>query len=190
MCKRIQSGIFYSVIILLTACSSADKAGSGMENIFRKEIITPSTADKVYLNEIINRTDNAGLPDEIMTRLKTRINFGGRLIVVNDAAQSDIEMNLEIFLLTIQPLKFDTTGNPVQKKMRALVSVSVINAKNKNVILKGKEVEGILLFSDITPPVMDMYSATAALADILSERIISVLMTGWYKKGVIPSKTE
>lgn len=176
--------------MVLLSCASEDKASSSLENILRKEVITPSTTGRVYIGPVVNRTDNSGLPEEIITRLRNRISFEGRFIVVNEPGQSDIEMDLEIFLYTLQPMKFDTAGNQIQKKMRALVSVSIFNSKSGNVILKGKEVEAILLFSEIIPPVMDMYSATASLADMLSERIMSVLMTGWYKKGVIPTKTE
>lgn len=177
-------------MIALLSCTSEDKAFSGLENIFRKEVITPATAGRIYLGPVVNKTDNPGLSDEIITRLKNRISFEGRFVVVNEPGQGDIEMDLEIFLFTLQPVKFDTSGNQIQEKMRALVSVTIFNSKNGNVILKGKEIEAILVFSEIIPPVMDMYSATASLADMLSERILSVLMTGWYKKGVIPSKRE
>jgi hypothetical protein len=190
MRKGIKAIILYLFIISVTACTSANKDSSVLDNFFRKEVITPVTAGRVYIRPVIDKTGNSGLSDELMTRLKTRINFEGRLVVVHDPAQSDVEMNLEIFLFTIQPLKFDSAGNIIQKKMRTLVSVSVFNTKNRNVILKGKEVEGILNFSEINPPVMDLYSATAAMADILTGRISAVLVTGWYKGGVIPVKPE
>jgi len=190
MIKRVQPAILFFFVILLTTCSSENKKISGLENFFRKEVITPTTANRVYVNPIIDKTGQSELPDEIMTRLKSRINFQGRLTVANSIEQSDIEMNIEIFLFTIQPLKFDTMGNVIQNKMRALVSVSVINSKNKNIILKGKEVEGIVVFSETIPPIMDVYSANVALANILTERITTVLIKGWYKGGIIPSKTQ
>lgn len=184
------TGIISLLIILSAACSSADKGSADVLSIFSGEPITPGAAKKIFINPILNKTDNTVLPGELTQPLKNRINFEGRLIVVESTEQSEMEVNLEIFSFTIKPYTFDTSGNPVEKQMRAIVFVSLFNSKNKKAILKDKEVEAIVVFSEIKPPVKDEYSAIVALASILSERITSVITTGWYKDGIIPSVTK
>jgi hypothetical protein len=183
-------GIISFLVILSAACSSANKESSDILNIFSGEPIIPGAAKKIYINPILNRTDNTVLPDELIQPLKNRINFEGRLLVAGSIEQSDLEVNLEIFSLTVKPYTFDTSGNPIEKQMRTIVFVSIFNSKNNKALLKYKEVEAIVVFSEIKPPVMDEYNAIVALANILSERITSVITTGWYKDGILPSVTK
>jgi hypothetical protein len=189
--RKINPCIVISLLVILSAaCASADKRSADILSIFSGEPITPGAAKKIYINPILNKTDNTVLPDELIQLLKNRINFEGRLIVVESEERSEMEVNLEIFSLTVKPYTFDTSGNPIEKQMRTIVFVSLFNSKNKKAILKDKEVEAVIVYSEIKPPIKDEYSAILALANILSERITSVITTGWYKDGIIPSVTK
>jgi hypothetical protein len=186
--NRFLSFIIVSFLLIIqAACSSSENKSSELTGIFNKEVLTPGASKKIFFSPVQNRTGNSVLSDELMVRLKKRIIFEGRLSIAENQEQSDMTVNLEILLFIIENLKFDTTGNAIQKRIRSLAGISIINSKNNNPYFKGKEVEAIVVFSEFNPPIVDEYSATCTAADILSERILSVIMTGWYKNGVIPS---
>lgn len=179
-------------MLILTACGPLDPrqaapAGSVLKGI-NGEPVVPRSANRIFIPSFINGTSHASLSEQLTLRLREHINTGGRLITVNRKSAADLELTGRIKIYELQPIRYNTAGEPVLKRLHISVLIWLKDIKSEKIIFHNIKVRAFETFSDREAPVRSEIQVRDSVLEQLSRRIVVTTLKGWYTE--LMSRTE
>lgn len=180
---RTVNYIFLLIISSLAiSCSATGSGNTQVSDIFKGTRPLPEGYRKVFINSIEGESIDHAIRETVYSSLKESINKNDQLTVVELSEESDIILNVKITWFSSEPVKYNSLGVVEERRLRMVSVISLVFTKTGETRWRDKSVESELIFSDVKIPVMSEYRALELLSDKLSERIISVILTGWYRE--------
>lgn len=177
--KGLKLIILFTVIIF-SNCSTAGESDSSVLNVFKGNRMLPDGVSRIYIDEIFDGDINSSIKETFGIVLREKINTNSSLYLVDSSEKSDLTMRVRLTGYSSKPVKFTSSGEVIETKLRLDAYVRLIYTSTGEEKLRNKLVESELVYSDKNPPIMSEYSAMTALTEQLAQRIISVITTGWY----------
>ena len=178
----LKLSVLFSAFII-TACSSAGPDDSSVSKVFKGNRMLPEGVSRIYLDETTDGSVDRTAKDTFDIVLRRRINFNKQLSLMDTPDKSDLVLKVRLTGYTIKPVKYNTSGEAVQKKISLNAYVHMIYIPTGEEKIRNKLVESELIYSDKNPPIMSDYNAITSLTDILAERVVSVVTTGFYNEN-------
>lgn len=170
-------------VIILSACSNGEKRQAMLSETFTGNRLLPEGVSRIYIDEITDGSVNSTVKETFDIVLRRRINLNQQLSLINSPDKSDLLLKIRLSGYSLKPVKYNTSGEVIQKKIRLDAYVQMIYIPTGEEKIRNKMVRSELIYSDKNPPVMSDYSAATALTDLLAERIVSVATTGFYDEN-------
>lgn len=184
--KRVRSLSRLIILIssfLFTSCASVENNSvSVISKTFRGEEILHEGINRIYIEKISNGNIDSSIPVTLESSLKRRINIEGRLTVVDDISASDAILRVRIVKVISEPFDYDSSGRPGKKRIRIDSAVSLIYTRTGLERISRSEVYADDVYSTGGASTASEYREISGLTDKLSEKIISVIYTGWYRE--------
>jgi hypothetical protein len=183
--KKHPAACCVSIILFIALGCSSDirKDGMTVEKIIDSlegEPVVPREANRIYITLPVNTAGVRNLSSMLFDKIKEYISLEGRLGVVSDESSSDLRLDVRIALYTIERLRFDAIGRPVQKRMRVTTDVRLVNLRKKKVIFWEADIQAFKVYSDLEPPIETEAQVLEYVLVDLAKRITSKTVTGWY----------
>lgn len=150
--------------------------GDFLKKYFEGGKFVPDTAIRIFILPPGGADSNRGFNDELLRRLKSRINLDGRFAVVDDEKASDLVLAVAVSRYEEQNLTFDASGRALTRRISVVLHVNLNEYATGRAIVKGKETDSLIVFDAEKSIISDIHRA---LADRLSGNIISIILTGW-----------
>jgi hypothetical protein len=172
------------MFVLAAGCSNniRDTVGTAEKIIdsFEGVPVVPQYANRIFINQPANSTGLQILAPRLYDKIKEHISLEGRLGVVPDDSISDLRLEVRIVQYTIERLRYDAVGRPVQKRMRITADVRLLNLKKKKLIFWEADIQAFRVFSELEQPIETEVQVREYVLDDLAKRITSKTITGWY----------
>jgi len=172
------------MFVLAAGCSNniRDTVGTAEKIIdsFEGVPVVPQYANRIFINQPANSTGLQILAPRLYDKIKEHISLEGRLGVVPDDSISDLRLEVRIVQYTIERLRYDAVGRPVQKRMRITADVRLLNLKKKKLIFWEADIQAFRVFSELEQPIETEVQVREYVLDDLAKRITSKTVTGWY----------
>ncbi len=185
-----------NITALMIVCfTGAGCAGTGREsgmqvnrviNTINGEPVVPREANRILIHDFTFHGDHAVLVNKLTLRVRDLIARDGRLGVVTSGEIHDLLLTGGLMLYQVRPLKYDSMGIPVKKRMRMAVFVRLINVKNDREIFRDPDVQAFEEFSDNVPPITSEMAIQDAVVENLAKRISRKVISGWYTELLSP----
>ena len=169
------------MFFLIFSCSSGDKRDSVISKTFKGTRMLPDAVNRIYINKISSENVSSAVKDVFEYSLRKCINLNQKLDLVESPEKSDLIVKILLTGYSSVPVKFNSSGIAEETKLRLDSFVWITAAATGEDRVKNKKVESEYLYSGIKPPVMSEFKAITFLSDLLAERIVSVMSTGWYQ---------
>lgn len=168
------------VIAFFSACSSGGEVNSVISQTFKGDRLLHEGVNRIYIDKIYDGNISDAVKDIFKSSLGTRINLSKKLAVVDSPEKSDLILKVMLTGFSSEPVKFNSLGTIEEKKLRIDSFIWLISPLTGEEQLRKKRVVSEQFYSEVNPPVMSEYRAISLLTDQLSDRIVSVIITGWY----------
>jgi hypothetical protein len=155
---------------------------------FTGEPVIPREANKIFVRDFENGKTAGSLAGRLTIRVKELIASDGRLGVVEDETMADLSLQGKMVSYELQALKFDEMGTVIEKRMRSVVRLRLIDVMHGRDVFTNERVESFVVFSDRVPPVESESGAQDRLLEEMSKRIVAQAVTGWYTKYMTPAE--
>lgn len=180
MIKNFIPFLISVLVLLLTAgCSSGS---SILSQAFEGTELIPSDVSRICIVEITNYSSREEIPEILKSELKRRINTGGRLYLTDDTDSCDIKTRITLLPLITDPLGFNAAGIPEERRIRVDALVTVEHASTGKEVMKNRETYAEYIYRVTGRGAISEYRGITGLTEKLSERLLSVITTGWYKE--------
>jgi len=170
--------LFISIIFL--GCSSGEKSTSVLTKTFKGTRFLSGSVNRIYIDKISDGNINSMVMDTFASSLRNRINLNKNLSVVDSPDDSDLILKVWLAGYSSEPVKINSSGIVEERKLRIDSFVRLISTSTGEEKIKKKYVDSVQYYSEINPPVTSEFKAVTALTDLLSDRVVSVVITGWY----------
>lgn len=186
-----KSGFLFLAAALLfsaTGCLpgfSGDHLADSPEH-FSKEPVIPRQADTISLSIVENRTKNSHIPEILHFRVNESLRKEGRLIPVSPEDNPDLSAYIRVLGYSIHNIDFNSHGEPVKKRMRISVTITLAETHPEKIIIRSSPVETFREYSEIQFPAETEKSALNNLLIHLADRITARITTGWYTEYMTP----
>jgi hypothetical protein len=181
---------FVFIAILLTGCFSTDKQkDSSVKDVlktFEGEPVVPREANKIFISEFSNFTDQPSISIKLTSRLKEQIISDGRLAVVTESNITDLLLKGMITAYQVQPVKYNGFDKPVKKRLRIVASIKLFDIKKEKEIFFDGNIQAFEEFSDVIPPITSEIQIQDKVLDDLAKRIALKSIDGWYTRLLTP----
>jgi hypothetical protein len=136
------------VILALTCACATD--GPDMSYKPTPQIL-PANIQRIALRQIANKTQQFGLEDKFLIRVRDEFLRDGRYpILPESSADGVVHITITRYILT--PIQYDSNLIPTAYKLRILVDLTFVD-RSKNVALwEEPNLEGVLTFPALTLP--------------------------------------
>lgn len=163
------------LLLVCTGCSFLHNGSAITEQIEGGKII-PDSASRIYIKPVNGRISDPEFKDVFLTRLKSAINLDGRLAVTSGESGADIILEVEVTEFSEQVMAFDNTGRPVKVRISVVVKVSMRVTDTGREKVSGRTTDVNIVY-EVDKSVRS--DVLRALADMCSERVVSIIHTGW-----------
>ena len=184
----IKSRLLICITLFTFACTGKGSEGDNLRKIFPGEPVVPREANRLLIPFPVNNTGIPLLQEKLRQRMITLNSIDHRLSVVNQGEEADIELDITILELQLQPVKTDTLGQVEKKRVRITASIVLKNLRRGTVILRDSEIQSFREYSDRIPPVESDDTARDTALDILAQRITAKVQRGWYTEYLTPEE--
>lgn len=167
---------------LIEGCSLSRGSNSIISRTFEGTELIPGDVNRICITEIANGTSREEIPEMLRSEIRRRINAGGRLYLTDDIGTCDIKVRITLLPLISEPLGFNAAGMPEERRIRVDVLVAMEHASTGKVVMKNRETFAEFIYRVTGKGSISEYRGITGLTEKLSERIISVITTGWYKE--------
>lgn len=168
------------LIVLTQSCSAGGAGDSVLSKTFKGTRLLPDAVNRIYIEKISGGNIDASVIDSFDYSLRKKVSLNKKLSMVDSAEKSDVILTVKLARFSSKILKFNSSGIAEEKKLKLDSYVWLAATSNGELRIRKKLVESELFYSDTKPPVVSEYKAIAGLTDILAERVVSVVSTGWY----------
>ncbi len=162
------------------SCSTAGSEKIGLSDIFRGNRPLPEGYRSVYIENVQGDSIDKTVRESALTSIRNRINSSSQLSLSGSSAKSDILLIVRITWFSSEPVKFNALGIAEERRLRIAAIVTLKFTGTSASESRGKVVEAEQIYSDTKLPAVSEYRAVELLSDKLAERIVSVIITGWY----------
>jgi hypothetical protein len=142
--KKIRSVLGYAIIIFVALVSGCASPYTPAPQIL------PAHIRKIFISPIINNTTQYGLEEKLKLRITDEFIRDGRLEVVNDEAQSNGNLVVEITRYILQPITYDQNLVTQQYKLWILLNAYFVDKVDNVTLWKEPNLEGIQIFYNAT----------------------------------------
>lgn len=183
MMKKIflLSVISVAFFAVISGCSSAQRDTSIISGAFDGTALIPADVSRLCVEEIENRSSRDEIPGMLMSELRRRFNFSGRLYLTDDISSCDVKLRITLLPLITEPLDFNSAGIPEQRRLRLDALITMTHSSTGDEVMKNREAYAEVVFRVAGRDSISEYRGITGLTEKLSERIISVITTGWFK---------
>lgn len=178
-----RSGWKFAVIIaviILSACSNGEKRKAMLSETFTGNRLLPEGVSRIYIDKVTDGSVDSTAKETFDVVLRRRINLNPQLSLIDTPDNSDLILKIRLTGYSLEPVKYNTSGEVIQKKIRLDAYVRMIYVPTGEEKIRNKLVQAELKYSDKNPPITSDYSATTSLTALLADRIVSVATTGFY----------
>ena len=138
--------------------------------------LIPDSASRIFIRPFNDAGADPEFNEELMRRLKNRINLDGRLAVVTTEGESDLVLDPGLSHYEEQNVTFNPSGRVVKRRISLTVSVGLSETATGKIILKNREKELYIEFDPDRAIIAEVYRE---LADKTSAAVLSIIFTGW-----------
>jgi hypothetical protein len=147
--------------------------------VLQSKPLPPSAVKRLALLPIVNKTQQSGLEDALMTRTRDEFLRDGRCPLVPEAQAEDV-VRITLTRYLNVPIQYDSTLTPTDYKMTIRADVELLDAKKRDQPLwKEKELDEILTYA--APTLAGGFTepqAQVEIWDIMSRDIARGVMEG------------
>lgn len=160
------------LIVLLAACG-ADVAYNPTP------LLLPQRVQRLALRPITNKTQQFGLEDKLLLRVRDEFLRDGRYpLVPEPESQGVVLITISRYILTA--VQYDATQAATAYKLRILVDVEFVDKTSNQILWEEKNLEGILSFPAQTlRGGLSEEQAREQIWDILSRNIVRRVVYGY-----------
>ena len=169
-------------VMILSVCSNGEKRDAIISETFKGNRLLPEGVSRIYIDEVSDGSINSTAKETFDIVLRRRINLNPQLSLIDTPDNSDLVLKLRLTGYSSKPVKYNESGEVIEKKLRLNAYVHMIYIPAGEEKIRNKLVESELVYSDKNPPIMSEYNAITSLTDLLAERIVSVVTTGFYNE--------
>lgn len=188
--KSIPVSVILIFFTMFTSCSSNNKKNDPVvKNVlssFKGEPVVPREANKIHITEFHNLTTQTAISEKLTLKIKEQINLDGRLAVVTESEQADLEVKGILTDYQVQPVKFNGFDKPERKRLRIIASIKLNDLKRNREIFFERGIQAFEEFSEIIPPIASEIQIRDKVLDDLAKRISLQIINGWYTKLMTP----
>jgi len=113
--------------------------------------ILPQNIQRIALRQPINKTQQFGLEDKLLLRVRDEFLRDGRYPVLPEASADGVVL-ITITRYILSPIQFDTNLIPTAYKLRVLVDLSFIDRSKNTALWEEPNLEGVLTYPAATLP--------------------------------------
>jgi len=175
--------IIFFTLAVFSSCSTWENVNSILSQTFKGNRLLPEGVSRIYIDKVSDGSISSTVKESFESSLKKRINFSGKLSLVETPENSDLTLKISLFGFSSAPIKFDSSGKAVENKLRLYAHVWINASSTGEEKVKRIKVEAWQFYSEINPPIMSEFNAITGLTDQMAERIVSVVITGWYREN-------
>ncbi len=168
------------IYITIPGCLAGEKNASVLEKTFKGNRLLSEGVNRIYIDKISDGYINSIVIESVDSSLRNKINLNKNLSVVNSPEFSDMILKVWLTSYISEPVKFNSSGIIEERRLKIDSFICLISSTTGEEIIKKKYIDSVQFYSDVIPPVTSEFKAITGLTDMLSERIVSVLITGWY----------
>ena len=141
--------------------------------------IIPQHVQRIALKPIVNKTQQFGLEDKLMLRVRDEFLRDGRYpLVPEPESQGIVWITISRYILTA--VQYDSTQAATAYKLRILVDLQFIDKSTNQILWEEKNLEGILSFPSSTLRAgLTEEQAREKIWDILSRNIVKRVVDGF-----------
>jgi len=169
-------------LFIFVSCIPSSGSDPVFNRVLKGNRVIPDGVSRIYTDEITGRDISDNVMDSFRRSLRRQINSSDKISGTDSPGDSDMTLRVLIDEFYLDPVKINSLGVVVEKKMRIVAYMYLKYTKTDEECLSNKKVESEVVYSEVNIPIMTEYKALTLLTDQLSERIIAVITTGWYLK--------
>ncbi|MCL1864293.1 MAG: hypothetical protein FWF73_00590 [Spirochaetes bacterium] len=169
-------------LLISVSCATISESEPVFNQVLKGNRVIPDGVSRIYVEQILVTDISGNVMDSFKSSLRRQINSSDKISAADSQGESDMSLRVLLDEFYCEPVKFNLSGVVVEKKMRIVAYMYLKYTKTGEECLNNKKVESEVVYSEVNIPVMSEYKALTLLTDQLSERIISVITTGWYLK--------
>ena len=141
--------------------------------------ILPQHVQRLALRPIVNKTQQFGLEDKLLLRVRDEFLRDGRYPLVPEAeSQGIVAITISRYILTA--VQYDPTQAATAYKLRILVDLQFVDRSTNQILWEEKNLEGILSFPAQTlRSGLSEEQAREQIWDILSRNIVKRVIDGF-----------
>ena len=180
--RHILLKCFLILPLLTGACVPNSESDPVFKQVLKGNRVIPDGVSRIYVDEITCRDISDNIMDSFKTSLRRQMNSSDKISAAASPDNSDIMLRILLDEFYSDPVKINSLGLVIEKKMRIVAYMYLKYTKTDEEFLSNKKVESEIVYSEVNIPIMSEYKALTLLTDQLAERIIAVTTTGWYLK--------
>ncbi len=162
-------------ILFMSGCSLFHN-GDTLDRQLEGGQFVPDSASRLFIKPVKGVDADPAFTDELVRRLKSRVNLDGRLSVTEEEKTSDLTLAMKVTVYGEQDISFDSAGRPVKRRISLTLGITLAETKSGREIIRWKEVDSGIVFEMEKSILREVYRS---LAESTSEKILSVILTGW-----------
>lgn len=166
----------------ISGCAQSQNNKSIIAQAFDGTELIPADVNRICITEVTNNSSYDDIPKILKSDMKRKINTGGRLYLTDDINSCDVRISITLLPLLSEPLNFNASGIPREKRLRIDALVTMEHASTGIQVIKNRDTYAEFIYSVTGRDSISEYRGITGLTEKLSERIISVITTGWYKE--------
>ena len=137
---------------LIVAAFAAACASDGPDMTYKPTPqILPANIQRIALRQIVNKTQQFGLEDKLLIRVRDEFLRDGRYPLLPEAsADGVVHITISRYILT--PIQYDAQLVPTAYKLRVLVDLAFIDRSKNATLWEEPNLEGVLTYPASTLP--------------------------------------
>lgn len=169
---------------IISGCTSAQQGSTAISKIFDGKELIPENANVLCVEDIINNSTRPEIPGILMSELRKRFNTGGRLYLSDGNTLCDVKILITLMPLKTELLGYNASGIPEERRLRSDALVTLIHTSTGVEVFRNRETYAEYRYRVAGKGSISDYQGISGLTEILAERIVSLINTGWFKEGL------
>lgn len=141
--------------------------------------ILPANIQRIALRQVVNKTQQFGLEDKLLLRVRDEFLRDGRYPLLPEAsADGVVHITITRYILT--PIQYDSNLIPTAYKLRILVDLTFVDRSKNAALWEEPNLEGVLTFPALTlPGGRSEEQAREQIWDVLARDIVTRVVQGF-----------
>ncbi len=180
--KTTVLSIIITTSVIISGCASSQQDSSSISKVFDGKVLIPDDANVLCVDNLINNSTRQEIPAILLPELRKRFNTTGRLYLSEDRTRCDVKVLITLLPLKTEPLSYNASGIPEEKRLRIDALVTLIHASSGEEVFRGRDAYAEHIYRVAGKGSISDYQGISRLTEILAERIVSLINTGWFKE--------